>query len=325
MENNIGKTIEINRKKNGWSRKQLADKLGVNVSMISFYERGVKIPSDKKKLVLCNLFNLTWNELIGTTPDEVLENDISKLLFDMKLNKDELKFVLDKLLEFYCNNGDYSDFEHFIVSNSYIDKEKVETCLSKIEILLFDFFKNEIYQKKGKKNAILMSEISKFIQKNFSETMKRILQELNIEDILHENFITIYKETPSGKFFPELYAHLTVKGYLYYPKEYKKNKTKLFALLIENQSYTTRFQPDDVVTFKEQKSFIFGKDVLVSINGELQIVTLFKHKENHIIIQRSNEYFDIYSAKEQKDINLKILGIPIDIQINYFNRNYDIS
>ena len=87
MKNNIGKTIEINIKKKGWSRKQLADKLGVNVSMISFYERGLKIPSDKKKLVLCNLFNLTWNELIGTTPDEVLKNDISKLLFDMNLNK----------------------------------------------------------------------------------------------------------------------------------------------------------------------------------------------------------------------------------------------
>ena len=129
MKNNIGKTIEINRKKKGWSRKQLADKLGVNVSMISFYERGLKIPSDKKKLVLCNLFNLTWNELIGTTPDEVLKNDISKLLFDMNLNKDELKFVLDKLLEFYCNNGDYSDFESFIVPNSYIDKEKVKTYL----------------------------------------------------------------------------------------------------------------------------------------------------------------------------------------------------
>ena len=325
MKNNIGKTIEINRKKKGWSRKQLADKLGVNVSMISFYERGLKIPSDKKKLVLCNLFNLTWNELIGTTPDEVLKNDISKLLFDMNLNKDELKFVLDKLLEFYCNNGDYSDFESFIVPNSYIDKEKVKTCLSKIEVLLFDFFKNEIYQKKGKKNVILMSETSKFIQENFSETIKKILQKLNVEDILHQNFITIYKETPSGKFFPELYAHLTVEGYLYYPQEYQKSKTNLFALLIEGQSYTTRFQRDDVVTFKEQNNVIFGTDVLVSMNGTLQIVTLNKHDKNHIIIYKNAENFDICSTKKQKDMNLKILGIPIDIQINYFNRNYDIS
>ena len=82
---------------------------------------------------------------------------------------------------------------------------------------------------------------------------------------------------------------------------------------------------DDVVIFKEQNNVIFGTDVLISINGKLQIVTLYEHEKNHIIIQKNADDFDICSTKEQKDMNLKILGIPIDIQINYFNRNYDIS
>ena len=76
MENQIGEIIEKHRKSQGWSRKYLAEKLGVHVSMISFYERGVKIPSDKKKLILCDLFNISLQELIGESPDIKLKKDI---------------------------------------------------------------------------------------------------------------------------------------------------------------------------------------------------------------------------------------------------------
>lgn len=326
MENHIGKIIEKNRKSRGWSRQYLADKLGVNVSMISFYERGVKIPSDKKKMILCEIFNLTWSELVGESPEATLKKEITKLLFEMDLSKNELKVILDKITNFYCNNGLYNDFKDFYIGNNFVNTNKVKNAINKIELLFFDFFREEIYQKKDRKQVITFNEISEYIQKNFSNTLDDIIKKIDEKEILHELFINVYKEIDEediNAFNEELLADVKIEGYIPFSNDLKDYKN-LFALLVTIPSYTDRYRYNDVVIFKKQDDILYGEDILISFNGKLQIVKINLLQEKSIMIYTSENDFDIYSNKDLKKNNFKILGVPLEIKINYFSRNNDI-
>ena len=53
-EYRIGERIKELRKKNGWTQEQVADKIGVTKSVVSFYERNNRTPSPE---MLVNLLN----------------------------------------------------------------------------------------------------------------------------------------------------------------------------------------------------------------------------------------------------------------------------
>ena len=65
------KIIE-NRKKNGWSQEELADKLGVSRQSVSKWEGAQAVP-DMKKI-------LQMSELFGVSTDYLLRDDIGKRL-----------------------------------------------------------------------------------------------------------------------------------------------------------------------------------------------------------------------------------------------------
>ncbi len=324
MENHIGTIIEMNRKRRNWSRKYIAEKLGVNVSMISFYERGLKIPSDKKKMILCDLFNISWQELIGESPETKLRKDITQILFEMELNKNELLLIIERITEFYCNSGSYDNLKNLHIYNKTINIEKIENAITKIEDLFFSFFKEEIYKNKDRKKVIPMADISKYIQENFSNILNGIISNLNEEDILHDSFITIYEEILSNKINNELYADVQIKGYLPQPKEYTYKNIQFFGLLITKQSNMARYQYNDVVVFKKYNDYIYNTDILISMNGKLKIVRITKHRDSSFLVYTQDDDFDIYTEKQLKKNNFKIIGIPIEIKINYFNENNDI-
>jgi ribosome-binding protein aMBF1 (putative translation factor) len=53
-----------NRKKNGWSQEELADKLGVSRQSVSKWEGAQSIPDMKKILQLADLFGVTTDYLL---------------------------------------------------------------------------------------------------------------------------------------------------------------------------------------------------------------------------------------------------------------------
>lgn len=59
----IGNRIAELRLKNGYTRKELADILGVTRSAVSNYEYGMKIPNDINKIKISQLFNEPVEEL----------------------------------------------------------------------------------------------------------------------------------------------------------------------------------------------------------------------------------------------------------------------
>lgn len=51
------------RKKNGFTQQQLAEILGLNRTSISKYESGDVMPNVKTIVKICELFNMTFEEL----------------------------------------------------------------------------------------------------------------------------------------------------------------------------------------------------------------------------------------------------------------------
>jgi len=53
------------------NQQDLADKLGLSLSAISSYERGVNSPDDDVKVQLAQMFNISLDYLLGATNDEI--------------------------------------------------------------------------------------------------------------------------------------------------------------------------------------------------------------------------------------------------------------
>ena len=69
------KRIE-NRKKNGWSQEELADKLGVSRQSVSKWEGAQAVPDMKKIVLLSEIFGVSTDYLLrGLSVAPVLENN----------------------------------------------------------------------------------------------------------------------------------------------------------------------------------------------------------------------------------------------------------
>lgn len=63
--NTMGQRIEFYRTRLGLNQKELAERLKLAKSTMSQYESDARNPSDEIKLALCDLFNITLDELMG--------------------------------------------------------------------------------------------------------------------------------------------------------------------------------------------------------------------------------------------------------------------
>ena len=60
----LGVAIKMERLNKGWSQEELGERVGVNFSTISKYERGIKKPSCDVLLKLIKVLELNTNEII---------------------------------------------------------------------------------------------------------------------------------------------------------------------------------------------------------------------------------------------------------------------
>ena len=75
----IGERLAEIRKDNGMSQRELADMLGLSLSAVSAYERGINSPDDSTKVKIAQKFNVSLDYLLGAVDNEralVCENSI---------------------------------------------------------------------------------------------------------------------------------------------------------------------------------------------------------------------------------------------------------
>lgn len=91
----IGKFISVSRKNKNLTQEQLAEKLGVSINAVSKWERGLNLPDVSLMKELCNILNITLNELFEgkkLTNEEIIsksEKNIISLMMTLK----QLKIV----------------------------------------------------------------------------------------------------------------------------------------------------------------------------------------------------------------------------------------
>lgn len=84
----IGKFISECRKAKGWTQNQLAEKLGITDKAVSKWETGRSMPDLSLFTPLCNLLEITLNELLAGEhiPEEELREKTDKVLMEVIAN-----------------------------------------------------------------------------------------------------------------------------------------------------------------------------------------------------------------------------------------------
>ncbi len=72
----IGKFIAKKRQEKGFTQETLAEELDISNRSVSKWERGICLPDAKNMAKLCNLFNISYNELLSG--EDLQKNDYEK-------------------------------------------------------------------------------------------------------------------------------------------------------------------------------------------------------------------------------------------------------
>lgn len=94
IENQISNRIRYLRTKNGLTQKQLAEKIGVTDSVISYYELRERCQSPDILKKLAYVFHVSTDYLLGT--------DDKKLLNVSDLSEDEVQLIM-KMIDTFKN------------------------------------------------------------------------------------------------------------------------------------------------------------------------------------------------------------------------------
>ena len=70
---NFGNTLKELRQKSGMTQKDLASKVGVTKSVISYYELSERAPSPEVLIKLATIFHVTTDFLLGIQHQDILD------------------------------------------------------------------------------------------------------------------------------------------------------------------------------------------------------------------------------------------------------------
>lgn len=294
----IGNVIKDNRLKNGWSKTDLANKLNTSVTSISMYEKNERIPTDDKKRLLCNLFNISINELMGASKDELLRIEFEKVLKSSNLNEENFNIVKNFLIDFFefdkismenrsefstayltLNSIFYTIYNFFYPHNEYDVKEPITQCIT------IKYVKN----------------ITKYITYDYKQIILTAIKNISFDDVSNSSTI------------PILDNNKCIYDYVEVP-----NKDNYIAFIMEDDSMVLRYQKEDIVIFKKTEQIDNGDDVLVTIDEKLYLRKIFFMPNNGIMLQALNPSFDLINLTKL-DVEKKkfeILGIPVEIKIH---------
>ena len=84
-----------------------------------------------------------------------------------------------------------------------------------------------------------------------------------------------------------------------------------------------RYRKGDIVVFNKQDTYSDNEELLIMLDKKL-ILTKIQITSGGIIIIAENNLPKLITKTEMKKLDFKVIGLPIEIKINYFNRNNDI-
>lgn len=94
-QENIGRFISLSRRSKALTQEQLAEKLGVSINAVSKWERGLNLPDVSLMKELCNILDITLNELFEgkKLSDNEIKVQSEKNLMSLILTKKQLQTI----------------------------------------------------------------------------------------------------------------------------------------------------------------------------------------------------------------------------------------
>lgn len=96
---NIQKNIIRKRNELNLTQKELADKLGLKLTTISSWERGVSSPDIETLIMLCDIFNMSLSEMYGVERGNLSHEEIMLIDKYRKLDKvgqDIINYIISR-------------------------------------------------------------------------------------------------------------------------------------------------------------------------------------------------------------------------------------
>lgn len=85
----LGKYIRSARVERKWTQEHVADKIGRSTSFVGHIERGSRIVSLETLQLICNVLELSLDELLGCSPVETKKTAIARTLLAKALEMAE--------------------------------------------------------------------------------------------------------------------------------------------------------------------------------------------------------------------------------------------
>lgn len=104
------------RQSHGWSQGQLGQKLGINVQLVSKYERGVVCPPTPMMVKISSTFNVSLDYLLrddtNTAVNKIKNQELLKKIEEIESLPEEDQRVLTNLLDAYIKKHKFEVLAH---------------------------------------------------------------------------------------------------------------------------------------------------------------------------------------------------------------------
>lgn len=295
-------------------QEDFATKINVSTQLIRMYENGTRNPSLEKKKAICNLFNITLNELEGIIDKEQLKMELMNLILTLNLNKDTFEVTRAKVRQNFnllCN--DVLEIM-YMISNSQLYAGRITRHI--LNFILENYicesiFTSTRYDEKllDLNNTTINELLVKFVKSNI-----RFIESA-IDEIYYNETDSKYR-IPIVETLSDDWKQLKINAteFLEVPQKYRDKK--LFGYKITNNEMAMKYELENIIIVYWTNSYSNNDDVIISINGNYKIRRIQKN-EYGILLQPLNQVFEnkFYTVEEMEENNIKIIGVVIGTKL----------
>lgn len=274
------------RKENKLTQDDLAKRLNVSRSAISYYEKGTVEPSIYFLINLANEMNCSIDNLFGFNrevsielPPNLTKEDLKPIEKDFKKENfeiDDPKYYLEKLKKTLIK-----------VQRSYIELDMSKKRTDKMyDELVRTFNREERFEEMLNELTELENKFNyKFNIKNKRKNDVEISDELipNIEDLRNKKLKELENQYKKNKDYKNItcinkygnvaaglpsFACEEVEKFLYLPQKYFSSTYDYFALTINGDSMNKLYEDGEVIIVKKQNYANNGDIIIACILGE---------------------------------------------------------
>ena len=289
------------RKQFNLRQEDLAIKIDVSTQLIRMYENGTRNPSIVKKRLICNLFDITLNELEGFNDKEQLKIELMNLILSLNLNKETFEISKEEALrDIHLLNNDMIEIP-YIISNAQLYTSRIIRHI--LNFILENYICESIFTSIRYNEHLLDSDnptINKLLVKFVKSNIRFI--ESSIEEIHYNDNDSRYM-IPIVEILSDDWEQmkLNTAEFLEVPQKYRDKK--LFGYKITNDEMSMKYEVGNVLIAYWTNFYSNNDDVIISINGQYKIRRIQKN-EYGILVQSLNQVYEnkFYTIEEMEEI-----------------------